>query len=174
MTKPILGGILEEVIGTNGWNDDSAWIEYTSHFEPIIQAIATKYTGSESLREDCAQNARIALLTVWPSKIRGYELYVRGEIPEEEWNRILDAYCRNVIRNVVISTLASIRSGNPYVGRTRTVTDPETGKKRRVRTPERFVSLEDLQESGGFQIDQDGHTSWTVSDPFFSRDDDHA
>jgi hypothetical protein len=143
-------------IGSLGWNDDPEWLEYIERYESVIKRIAGKYTTDSGLREDCAQEARLALLHVWPERIDGYERFAAGNYSESEWNANLDRYCRNVIRNSILSCLQSIRSGPWYAGRTRRTTDAETGKNTKVWSPPRYANLDDLLAGGSIQIDEHG------------------
>ena len=142
------------------WNKDPAWAAYISKFEAVISQIAAKYTLDDDLREDCAQEARIALLTIYPEKVDGFEKYVLGEVNRESWNNTLDAYCRVTIRNTIISLLTSTLHGNPYVGRTKTVLDKETGERKKVHQPPRMTSLDDFEDCAGLQIDTEGGLAW--------------
>lgn len=158
-------------IGEYGWNDDPAWVDYIQRFESVIRSIVTKFTTDESLRDDCAQEARIGLMKTWPEKIRGYETYVAGEITEDEWNDNLDKYCRNVIRNRVLGTLEDLRKGNWYVGRTRRRSKKKGSGVHRYRIGARYVPLEDLVELGGMQIDDQGNVIWGPSHSRMSEDE---
>lgn len=155
-----------QLLGELSWNNDPAWVEYIERFEKVIRSITVKYTQEEGLREDCAQDARIALLHVWPVHVRGYEKYVDGEYTDEEWQANLDRYCRNVIRNTVLSSLDSLNSGDWYSGRTRRNLDRNTGKVRREHKPARYESLDVLQDSGTYQIDEFGEVISSVPPPF--------
>jgi hypothetical protein len=138
------------------FNPDPQWIAFALSYEKIIQAIAAKYCASdESLREDCMQEARIALLTVFPEKINGF-----GTLPEVEWRRGLDRYCRNVIRNSILSYLDSYPKGNMYIGRHRHVKNKKSGLNERKYLPPRFSSLDELTDNHGMQIDENGAISW--------------
>lgn len=145
---------------TKEWNSDPAWVERIQQFEPIIKAIATKYCSDEDMRQDCEQEARIALLTVLPERIRGYQRYVDGEISEDEWAYRLARYCHNVIRNSILSYLDKYPTGNWYIGRTRRVVDPETGELKRIHLPPRYSSLDELMEEYALEIDEEGNLSW--------------
>jgi hypothetical protein len=144
-------------IGEKGWNDDPAWVEYIRRFENAIIAIAMKFATDDGLRDDCAQEARMALLTVWPENVAGYEAYACGEMDEEAWNKNLDRYCRNVVRNSVLSYLDSIKTGNWYHGRTRRNPKAKGGKR---RMPARYLSLHELVSQGACQIDEKGDIHW--------------
>lgn len=145
----------------SSWNNDPEWIAYITSLEPLIQAISVKYCSSdEALREDCQQEARMALLTVFPQRIRGYEDFVAGRIEPAVWEAAVERYCRNVIRNSILSYLDAYPTGNWYIGRTRTVKDRRTGKTRKVHQPARFSSLDELIDSYGMQIDEHGNVSW--------------
>src|SRR5690606_38917635 len=61
---------LTKFISNKPLNDDPEWVAYVESLEPLIKRIVRKYTQDESLREDCAQVARIALLQVRPENIK--------------------------------------------------------------------------------------------------------
>ncbi|HEX7119406.1 MAG TPA: hypothetical protein VF212_11490 [Longimicrobiales bacterium] len=119
------------------WNRDPDWVEFIEKYEPVIRKIAAKYTWDIGLQEDCQQEARMALLTVFPERV----------------TTNLDAYCRNVIRNSVLSYLTSYRTGDIYSGRTVW----RGGEK--VHDPPRYASLDQLV-AFGMQVDEDGNISW--------------
>jgi DNA-directed RNA polymerase specialized sigma subunit len=128
------------------FNQDPEWHAFIATYETEIEKIATKYCSrDEFMRDDVRQEARIALLSVFPEEVRGS----------------LDNYCRNVIRNSILSYLDSYSKGNWYDGRTRTVRDAQTGKKRKVHRPARFTSLDALVEDKGMQVDTSGAVSWS-------------
>lgn len=140
-------------------NRDPKWLEYIQRFEPAIMRITSKYCPVESLREDCHQEARIALLSVFPENINGCEEYNRGEITPEAWDIKIGKYCRNAIRYSILSYLDSYNTGDWYVGRTRRVLN-EHGERVKVHTAPRFSSLDELVDDHGMQIDEDGNMSW--------------
>lgn len=142
------------------WNEDPEWATYCLELERAITKIAAKYTTDEALREDCAQEARIALYTLHPSKIRLYEKFLSGEIDEKTWKKQLDKYCRNVIRNSVLSYLDSLKTGSWYMGRTRRVKNRRTGLRVKSHVGPRYSSLDELVEESGLQIDEHGNISW--------------
>lgn len=143
------------------FNPDPHWQEYIQRFEPEIHKIALKYmVVDEGLREDTMQEARIALATLRAEKCDQFEPYVRGEITVDQWNSALDRYCRNAIRNSILSYLDSYASGNWYIGRTRSVKDKRTGRSRKVYLPPRFSSYDELTDEYGMQVDTDGNISW--------------
>lgn len=142
------------------WNEDPKWISYTYKFEQLIQAISAKYTCDEHLREDCQQEARIALLTIFPSQVRAYAAYSNGDIPKKQWENHLDSYCRNVIRNSILSYLDSLKTGCWYIGRTRRVISKVTGEREKVHLLPRYSSFNQLQEEHGLDIDTEGELSW--------------
>lgn len=150
-------------IGEFGWNDDPAWIRYIGRFEESIKAITAKFTQDEALRDDCAQEARIELCKMFPEQVKGYEKFVNGEYTEDEWNANLDRYCRNVIRNTVLSVLDSLKSGPWYHGRTRRAPRKNKDGTRKYRIPARYVRLEDLTSTGMVQIDEQGTVIWDAS-----------
>lgn len=142
------------------WNTDPEWMAYCASMEKPITKIVAKYTTDEALREDCAQEARIALYTLHPSKIRIYEKYLAGEIDKKTWEKQLDKYCRNCIRNSVLSYLDSLKTGSWYMGRTRRVKSRRTGLRIKSHVGPRYSSLDELVEDSGLQIDQNGNISW--------------
>lgn len=153
----------EEVVATEkglNWNEDPEWAEYCLTLEKAITKIAAKFTTDEALREDCAQEARIGLYTLHPSKIRLYEKFLAGEIDEKTWKKQLDKYCRNVIRNSVLSYLDSLKTGSWYMGRTRRVKNRRTGLRVKSHVGPRYSSLDELVEDSGLQIDEHGNISW--------------
>lgn len=144
------------------FTDDPHWQEFVATYEPVIIKIALKFcSADESLREDVMQEARIALATLRPEECRDYEPYCRGEISEGQWNDRLDRYCRNAIRNSILSYLDSYAKGNWYIGRTRSVKDKKTGATRKVYLPPRFTSLDEMVDDYGMQVDEDANISWT-------------
>jgi hypothetical protein len=142
------------------WNLDPKWARYCESLEKAITKIAAKFTTDEALREDCAQEARIGLYTLHPSKIRLYEKFLSGEIDEKTWKKQLDKYCRNVIRNSVLSYLDSLKTGSWYMGRTRRVKNRRTGQRVKSHVGPRYSSLDELVEDSGLQIDEHGNISW--------------
>lgn len=146
---------------TYNFNPDPEWQTYAATFEAMIQKIALKYCSSdENLREDVMQEARIALATVVPEAVAGFEDYLRGVQTEDQWLKKLRAYCGNVIRNSILSYLDSYPKGNWYNGRTRHVKDRRTGESRKVYLQPRFSSLDMLVDEFGMQVDQHGAISW--------------
>lgn len=106
-------------------------------YEPVIRAIVQKYTQDTELRKDCAQEARIALWGIRPTQVSGN----------------LDAYCRNAIRNSVLTYLQSYRTGDWYTGRS----DPRANGRRRRPNLSRYVRLDEL--TSVLQIDRK-HRIW--------------
>lgn len=142
------------------FNPDPSWQQFITRFEPEIEAIAIKYcTTDEDLREDVKQEARVGLATTFPEQVDGFELYARGQISEDQWDKALDRYCRNVIRNSILSYLDSYPKGNWYIGRTRHVKDKRTGDTKKVYLPPRFSSLDEMSDMG-MQVDEDQNISW--------------
>jgi hypothetical protein len=140
------------------FNEDPAWQIYAQSFERVIIKIVQKFAATdESLQMDCAQEARIALATIRPERIVGYN---RIDLTEQQRKGYLDRYMRNVIRNAVLSYLDSYSKGNWYIGRTRYVKDKESGEVRRVYMPPRFSSLDMLVEEHGMQVDEHCNISW--------------
>lgn len=141
--------------GEDGWNNDPAWERYIRRYEDVIKAIAIKCTSDVDMQDDCAQEARIALMMVWPERVRGYEHFVSGEFTEEEWNINLDKYCRQVVHFSILSWLSSPNKGPWYQSRTKRVASKEGGTTK-VRSSAFFVRLEELLETGMVQIDDEG------------------
>jgi hypothetical protein len=143
------------------FNPDPEWQRYILRFEPVIVAIALKRCSSdEDMRDDVMQEARIALATTYPEQVKGFEAYCRGEITESQWHEALDRYCRNVVRNSILSFLDSYATGPWNMGRTRHVRDRKTGQSRKVYLPPRFSSLDELVDDYGMQVDETGAISW--------------
>ncbi len=143
------------------WNTDSAWILYCSSvLETDIRKIANKYTTDTALREDCEQEAREAVYQLFPEKVKGFADFKNGLILEPQWKSRLRSYCRNAIRNAILSYLDSPKTGNWYIGRTRKVRDKVTGEKKKVHVGSRYSSLESLTEDSGLQVDEFGQISW--------------
>lgn len=140
-------------------NHDPRWHRYIATLEPEVFKIANKFTMDSALREDCEQEARMALLTVFPERVRGWENYLSGETSEEDWLKHLKKYCCNVIRNAVFSYLKPWNTGNWYIGRNETEID-EQGNKVRIHKDARYSSLEELSEEFGFDVDEDGNPTW--------------
>lgn len=145
------------------FNPDPAWQAFIQRYEADIEAIAMKYcTADDDLREDVKQEARVGLATSCPESVDAFEPYARGLISEEQWNKALDRYCRNVIRNSILSYLDSYPKGNWYIGRTRQVKDKRTGEAHKVYLPPRFSSLDELTELG-MEVDENFNISWAHS-----------
>ena len=143
------------------FNRDPDWHAFIQEYELIIERIAIKFcTGDEDLREDVKQEARIGLLAVSPTQIDGYDAYMAGELAIAEWTKRVDRYCRNVIRNSILSYLDSYSKGNWYIGRTRTVKDRKTGDSKKVYHSPRFSSLDQLVDDFRMQVDTDGTVTW--------------
>lgn len=143
-----------------GWsfNESEDWQTYAQSFERVIIKIAQKYcSNDDSLRQDAEQEARIALATIRPESIVGYN---REDLTDTQRNGYLDRYMRNVIRNAILSYLDSYSKGNWYTGRTRHIKDRQTGVSRRVYLPPRFSSLDMLVEEHGMQVDEHFNISW--------------
>lgn len=159
-TEPEAGSEAPVPQGYN-FNRDPAWQSYVQKYETVIHQIALKYCAvDEALREDVMNEARIGLATVHPETVAGFEAYVTGRMPEEEWQSCLEKFCKQVVRNSILSYLDSYRTGNWYIGRTRHVRDRQTGKSRKVYLPTRFSSLDELVDDYGMQIDSEGGISW--------------
>jgi DNA-directed RNA polymerase specialized sigma subunit len=143
------------------FNQDPAWHTTMRRYEPVIRSIAAKYcVADEDLQQDLMQDARMALLVVRPEDIRGYDEWQQGEIDDRKWQKRVDSYCGNVIRNSILSTLDSYATGNWYIGRTRHIRDRVTGKAKKVHMPPRYSSLDELVDEFGFQIDEEGKITW--------------
>ena len=141
------------------WNNDPAWVQYMERFEADIQKMISKYAGDSNLRDDCAQNARMALMKTFPERVSGYERYLSGEYTESQWQQVLIGYCRTTIRNQVLSTLNSHSEGDLYRARKRRLRDTETGDVVFRYGPSRMVSLDSLVEDG-LQVDTEASISW--------------
>lgn len=148
------------VVPKQEWNTDPEWQEYTTGFEKVIAQISNKYCSDVDLRQDCAQEARIALLHVFPEKVDHYEQWREGRITEEQWRKRLSTYCRQVVKYSILSFLDSPKKGNWYVGRTRRAKDNVTGERRKVYQPARYSSLDQLVDDFGMQVSDTGEISW--------------
>jgi hypothetical protein len=143
------------------FNRDPAWQKHVLRYEPVIQSIAAKFCESdEDLRQDLIQDAMINLLTVRPETVKGYDEWVEGKLDDKKWQKRLDSYCGNVIRNSILSYLDSYVTGNWYIGRTRHIRDRKTGKTRKIHLPPRYSSLNTLMDEFGAQIDEEGQITW--------------
>lgn len=92
------------------FNHDPEWASYVTRMEPLVQATAHKMSrGDRDLHEDIANIARISLYRIHPESLRHYEPYKTGLLSEEDWQRILLAFCRRVVRNQCLRHL--IRHG---------------------------------------------------------------
>jgi hypothetical protein len=123
--------------------------------EHHITAIGKKLISDRDMREDCAQEARMELMKTFPEHVHEYERYRYGEVSEERWQAVLEAYCRQVIRFTMLSTLTSRKKGPWYQSRTHT----EGGQVK--HTHARFVRIERLMEGNLCQIDEGGHIHWS-------------
>ena len=149
-------------VGVERWhfNPDEDWHLVCARYESVITAMAIKVSmADEALREDAAQEARIALLCVHPERIKGYSVLKHGPVTPDNVPLFVDRYMRNTARNAMYSYMQSRSKGNLYIGRTWTKRDKTTGEKRRVYYPARFTPLEELLPLG-FQIDQSRRVSW--------------
>lgn len=121
-----------------------------ARYEPVITAIVMKYTLDPDIQEDCKQEARIGLLTATWKKCKAYALWKAGVLPKQTFEQQFDRYCRNIIRNSVLSYLQSYTTGDWYVGRT--VRNARTNTKRREEA--RFIPAELFFDVAG--IDDEG------------------
>jgi hypothetical protein len=141
------------------WNDDPEWVEYVLSLRPVISAIAAKCVSDPYLREDCEQEAAIALLKVKPDSVSLYSDYKAGKVTEKQWQSKLSAYCRQVAHFTILSTLNSMTTGSLYTGRVKKKVN-EKGEKVKYSAPARYSSLEELTENAGLQVDEHGNISW--------------
>jgi DNA-directed RNA polymerase specialized sigma subunit len=156
-----MAGSPDREAGVTHFNNDPEWQRYVERYETVIKKVAVKYcTNDASLRQDLHQEARIALLTVFPEKVEGYAEYKAGTLDAEKWEKRLDRYCRQVIRYAILSYLQSPKTGNWYVGRTIRVKNSSTGKREKRHTPPRYSSLDELTDDFGMQVDEDSRISW--------------
>ena len=130
------------------WNNDPEWLEYIQGFEPVIKGIARNRTQDVGLREDCAQEARMALLTIRPEKVAAWESFQRGKISKEKWEKELSKYCRQVIHYSILSYLTSYKTGNWYVSRRNRNSDE--------MKMSRYTRLSTLLDFGA-QVDEEGN-----------------
>lgn len=147
--------------GPKQFNDDPSWLTQVKRLEPLIRSMARKYAPDDALAEDCAQEARIALLSKQPSDIRGYTEYRGGMISEDDWQGRLDRYLGEVIRRRILRYLRSVNTGSWHVGRTRSRRDSD-GNVRTLTNPPRYSSLDQLTTRYGLQIDEHGSSHWSV------------
>ena len=144
------------------WNTDPKWLDYCERvLEPLVRTIAYKSTTDLDLREDCENEARIAIYQLRPSNVRDYTKYKAGQITECQWQTRLLKYCKNAIRNSIWSYLDSPKTGNWNIGRTARIRNKD-GQRVKVHTPARYTSLEELAASG-FQVNDQGEVTWHFS-----------
>lgn len=149
------------VLKDYNFNPDPAWPQTMARYETVIQSIAAKTCAvDDDLRNDVMQEARIALLTLRPQVVQGFEQFTSGELDPKQWQKRLDSYCGNVIRNSILSYLDSYAKGNWYSGRTRHVRDRVTGRTKKVHLPPRYSSLDELVDVYGAQVGEDGQITW--------------
>jgi hypothetical protein len=146
----------EKVARGYRFNPDPKWQKFVyDKYARIIAKIAFKYCSADAdLRQDLEQEAMIALMTIDPTEVKGYEDYDNGLITEKEWNRKLDTYLRQVCRNSVLAPLQTTATGNWMVGRKKKRKNPETGESEYVPTPAMFVRIDQLLQA--VQIGTDG------------------
>jgi hypothetical protein len=129
------------------------WLD---RYETLVRKIAAKYTSDIGLRADCEQEARLAILSVWPDKIRNYDPVEHGPVTMERVPPQVDVYLRNVIRNSVLSYLAAWKTGSWYCGRTTySGKKDKDGKSIRVYQPAMYTPLSVLEEYG-MEVRADG------------------
>lgn len=147
----------QQDLAENGWNADPAWVRYITspRMESHITAIGKKLVTDRDMREDCAQEARIELMKTFPEHVHEYERYRYGTVSEERWQAVLDAYCRQVIRFTMLSTLTSRKKGPWYQNRTQM----EGGKVK--HTQARFVRMDRMIDGNQCQIDEVGNLHWS-------------
>jgi hypothetical protein len=146
------------------WNTDPEWMDYcASTLEIFVKKIAHKSTMDEGLREDCENEARIAIYQTFPQQVKDYWPYKNGQITDKQWNTRLLNYCKNTIRNAILSYLDSPKTGSWDLGRTTRIRTKD-GRRIKVHTPARYSSLDLLNERGGLQVTETGEVTWdTVS-----------
>lgn len=143
------------------WNTDPAWMTFCADvLEKHVKSIAYKSTMDDDLREDCENEARIALYQIQLSNIRDYPKYQAGEITEAQWKARLFSYCKNAIRNAIFSYLESPKTGSWNIGRTTRVRLKD-GRRVKVHNPARYVSLDELAGSG-LQVNEHGEVTWST------------
>lgn len=141
------------------WNEDPEWVDYVLSLSPVITAIAAKCVMDPYLREDCEQEAKIALLKTYPHQVSIYDDYIAGIVSEKAWKSKLSAYCRQIAHFTILSTLNSMTTGNLYTGRMKKRTN-DRGEKVKYSAPAILSSLEELTEMSGLQVDEFGNISW--------------
>jgi hypothetical protein len=137
------------------FNTDPAWQAYCATLEPHILKIALKSAPSGFL-DDCLQEARIAVASIRPERIREAN---RDGISEEQRAAAIERYARNAARNAIYSFLHSRKTGDWYSGRTTWNPDGSRGY-----APSRLTSLNYLSDEFGLQVDQAGRVSWVGQD----------
>lgn len=145
------------------FNPDPEWHKYTQKYETMIRRISTKYcVHDDAMREDAQQEARMAVATVRLENIRDYERYKNGELTEAQWEKAVDSYVHNAIRNAVLSYLGSPSRGHWWMGRSKKMQD-EDGNTVRVHFPSRYVSIDELAAKA-IQVDEAGQFSMAADD----------
>jgi hypothetical protein len=161
---------VEKVARGYRFNPDVDWQNFVyAKYKKICAKIAFKYCMADAdLREDLEQEAMMALMTIDPKEIKGYEEFQMelgdteegGELHtklQKEWDRRVDTYCRQVTRNSVLAVLASNSAGNWYTGRKKKRKNPVTGEAEYVSTPATYVSFDAMfMQGNGVQIGTDG------------------
>jgi DNA-directed RNA polymerase specialized sigma24 family protein len=110
---------------------------FVATYTPVFRRIAHKSVRNQALREDCVQQAFLALLTEVSD-----DAFAASTNP--------DAFVRMVARNTMLSYLKSYRTGDWYTGRT-------WGKEVKQFYRARFVHIDALVDRGDVQIDSTGH-----------------
>jgi hypothetical protein len=152
------------------FNDDPTWLAVVASYETVIRKIAAKACArDEALREDVCQEARIALATIRPNAIRGYDPAINGPLSVKNVPAVVDRFCRNVARNSILSYLNSYATGSWYSGRKRTNKNKRTGIVTTRHLPARFRSLQDLVDAS-FDIDERGNVVTGKDDDGFHDD----
>jgi hypothetical protein len=142
-----------EVPKSYSFNPDPDWQRIAESFWPIVDKIALKACMYDSfLRDDCKQEAYIALATVRPERIKGYDPQKHGAILPGQIPTPVKAYLGNVARNTIYSFLTNRQKGDWSQGRTVTKTDKETGEIYKEHQPARYVSLTWMQDEAGIDI----------------------
>ena len=151
-----MDSVAQEPVADSFFNPCERWHAIVAAFEPTIQAIAVKVSRLDHvLREDCAQEMRIALLQQHPERIRGYDVERDGILTPTSIPGPVKRFMANTARNAALSMMQSHNLGCWYVGRSYTRYNKKDGTKKRIHRGARYRSLPDLHDAG-FDIDDTG------------------
>ena len=144
------------------FNHDETWQAVCTTYDGVIAALVYKYasTADVDIQTDARQEALIALHTVRPERIKGYDPAKHGPITRDHVPAPVDRYARNVLRNSILGFLDHRTKGRWDVGRTMPRRD-KTGRRYRVHKPARYASLDELTALG-MDVDRRGSISWNA------------